>query len=97
MANPYRVLGIDETQESGAAHRRYLELVRRFPPERDPEVFRRIRAAYDKIADERSRLSFLLFEPGRGESLDEWIEEIGCERKERRWSLDEIRAFLQRA
>ena len=36
--------------------RRYLALVRAFPPDREPERFQVYRAAYEALRDERKRL-----------------------------------------
>lgn len=41
----------------------YLAAVRRYPPEHYPERYEQIRAAYEAIATERDRLSYLLFNP----------------------------------
>ncbi|MCZ6795860.1 MAG: J domain-containing protein [Planctomycetota bacterium] len=92
MANPYRVLGIGEGSDDEEIRASYLDLVRRFPPERDPQTFQRIRMAYEKVADRRSRLRLLIFEPSQGESLGEWIEELQCDKRKARPRLADIRA-----
>jgi len=96
MPNPYRLLGIDERSDDDEAVRRaYAEGVRRAPPERDPDAFRRLREAYDRLVDHRARLRFRLFEPARGESFDEWIEEIRCETPTKRSTLEELRRLTR--
>lgn len=97
MPNPYRVLEIHEASDDEAIRRAYAEAVRRVPPERDPEAFRRVQDAYEKIGDRRARLRFRLFEPARGDSFDEWIEEIRCETRKKRLTLEEIRRMLRLA
>ena len=50
MTDPYEVLGIDDDADDEAIRRRYLELVKRFPPEHHPEKFAAVRAALDSAA-----------------------------------------------
>ncbi len=59
---PFLVLGISETADDSDVRKAYLECVRRWPPERDPDRFREINDAYSKIKDERSRTDHLLFD-----------------------------------
>ena len=97
MANPYRILGVEEATDDESIQRRYLELVRRFQPERAPDAFQRIRGAYETLMDERARLRFLFLDPSQGESIDEWIEELKCQPKDLRPGLKTIRAYLQKS
>lgn len=55
--NPFETLGVRPEDTDDVIRRRYLELVRLHPPERDPEKFKAIRAAYDAVKDEDPRLS----------------------------------------
>jgi curved DNA-binding protein CbpA len=54
--DPFAVLEIGEDADDETIQRRYLALVRRYPPERDPDRFREIRAAYEAIQNKRDRL-----------------------------------------
>lgn len=78
MANPYDILNVTPEDGDDAIRKRYLEAVRRFPPETHPEQFQRVRDAYERIKDADSRLAFLLFEPSQGETIEELIEEEQC-------------------
>lgn len=51
IKDPFETLGVapDATEEEIRA--RYLELVKQYSPERDPEMFRKIQAAFDAIKD----------------------------------------------
>lgn len=60
MHDPFTVLGVDETAGDAEIRRRYLALVREFPPDRAPERFQAIRAAYEALGDERKRLEMQL-------------------------------------
>lgn len=61
--DPYAVLGLSRNATEAEIKRAYLELVRRYPPERHPEEFKKIRAAYDRLKDraERARLDLFHF------------------------------------
>lgn len=60
MRDPFTVLGVDETAGDAEIRRRYLALVRDFPPDRAPDRFREYRAAYEALGDERKRLEATL-------------------------------------
>ena len=60
MRDPFTVLGVDERADDAAIRRRYLALVREFPPDREPERFQDYRAAYEALSDERKRLEMTL-------------------------------------
>ena len=49
MTDPYQILDLPPDSDDEAIRRRYLELVRRFPPERNPEKFASIRSAYESL------------------------------------------------
>src|SRR6516164_8206814 len=92
MADPYQVLNLPADSDDETIRRRYLELVRQFPPERHPEKFAAVRQAYEKLRDLNTRLRYRLFEAGRNESVDAIIEEIACRSPRRRVSLETLLA-----
>jgi curved DNA-binding protein CbpA len=47
--NPYKVLGVESNATEAEIKQAYFALVREHSPERDPEGFKRIRAAYEKL------------------------------------------------
>ena len=49
--DPLQVLGLPRNASEQQVRQRYLELVREFPPERDPVRFQQIYAAYKSIED----------------------------------------------
>ena len=59
--NPYEVIGVPPTASEAEIRRAYFKLVREHPPERDPEPFKRIRAAYEILRDPARRAEWNLF------------------------------------
>lgn len=70
MNDPYEVLGLPRAADEAETRRRYLELVRQFPPDRDPSKFAEIRAAFEQVRDPLRRLQSQLFEVDSGETLE---------------------------
>jgi curved DNA-binding protein CbpA len=54
----YEVLGIEKNADAPEIKRAYFSLVRQFPPERFPEEFKVLRAAYDTLRDEKKRAEY---------------------------------------
>jgi curved DNA-binding protein CbpA len=88
--DPYSVLDLPGDADDDAIRRKYLELVRRFPPEQNPERFAEVRAAYEALKDINSRVRHRLFERGRKESIDTLIEEMACRSPRQRVSLETL-------
>jgi hypothetical protein len=63
-SDPFVVLGVDENAGDDAIKQRYLALVRRHPPDREPDRFQVVRRAYEAIRGERERLEVKLLQPG---------------------------------
>ena len=61
FGNAYQVLGVGPDAGAEEVRQHYLALVRQFPPERDPERFAEIRAAYDQLRDPVAGLDQRLF------------------------------------
>jgi curved DNA-binding protein CbpA len=57
IRDPFTVLGVADDAGDAEIRRRYLALVRDFPPDRAPERFQELRAAYEALSDERKRLA----------------------------------------
>ena len=96
MIDPYAVLGLPPDSDDEAIRRRYLELVRQFSPEHHPEKFAAVRAAYEQLRDQGTRLRHRLFEAGKRETVDAIIEEVSCRRARRRVSLREMLSAVLR-
>ncbi len=76
MVEPYLVLGVSPDVDEAALRQRYLELVRRNPPEKCPREFAEIREAYEQLRDPARRLERQLFQLRSRESLDDVIADL---------------------
>jgi curved DNA-binding protein CbpA len=65
VGDPYAVLGLSHQASEADIKRAYFQLVRQFPPERQPEKFRVIRTAYEQLRDpeQRARMDLFLVQP----------------------------------
>jgi DnaJ-class molecular chaperone len=70
MNDPYVVLGVGSEAEEDEIRQRYLQLVRENPPERAPERFAEIRAAYDQLRDPEISWERRLFDLKDTDGLD---------------------------
>jgi len=59
--DPYAVLGLERRAALSEIKRAYFELVRQYSPERDPEAFKLIRAAYEKLNSSETKNETDLF------------------------------------
>ena len=71
--DPYVALGIGPEADEKQIRQRYLQLVREHPPERDPEGFAAIRAAYDRLRDPVVSLEHRLFDLTASESIEDLL------------------------
>ena len=88
MQNPYTVLGLAQGADEAGIRRRYLELVREFPPEREPQKAAEVRAAYDALRDPMVRLENQLFDLRSSQTFENLIREHKPDLRERRLPTD---------
>lgn len=79
--DPFAVLGLDDTADDAAVRAAYLRALQTSPPDRDPEGFQRIRAAYEALRDAESRMDLRLFGPAPLADLTELLEAFPEERR----------------
>src|SRR5689334_15450426 len=72
--DPYTVLGLARTATPAEIKQAYFALVRTHPPEREPDMFKRIRAAYEHLRDPERRIETDM------QLLDTWPEPAGKRR-----------------
>ena len=70
MKSPYALLEVKDDADDAGIKRAYLAMVRRYPPERYPEDFKRIYLAYEQIKTAEARLSYRLFHCSLPEPVD---------------------------
>lgn len=96
MFDPYKVLGLPNDADDETIRRRYLELVKQFPPGQDAKRFQEIRQAYDQLRDLETRLRQRLFHLGDPEPFEKLIEELTCQKSRRRVSLKTLISLIQK-
>lgn len=95
-SDPYSMLELSPDSTDEAIRRQYLRLVRTYTPEREPERFAAIRAAYEKLRDPTTRLRYQLFEAGKDEDLEALITDAKATRSPRRVPVAELLDLGQR-
>jgi len=95
MSDPYEILDIPPHADEAEIRRRYLELVREFPPDRAPERFAAIRAAYDEVRDPARRLSAMLFRHGSSDTIDALANDIRARLRAARLPLKDLLALAE--
>ncbi len=90
MQDPYSVLGVTNNAGEAEIRSRYLDLVRQFPPEKEPQRAAAIRAAYDAIRDPLVRLKNQLFDVQSHLTLDSIVEENTPDIRDRRFSTESL-------
>lgn len=61
LLNPYQVLGLPRQASAEDIKKAYFAKVREYPPEREQEMFKKVRAAYDSLRTPEARASTDLF------------------------------------
>ena len=62
MKTPYEILGVAPDATDVEIKQAYLQQVKNNPPDRDQELFQLIHSAYESIKDDKSRISYALFD-----------------------------------
>lgn len=68
-SDPYEVLGLEAGSDARTIKKAYFSLVRDYPPEEQPDAFKIIRAAYERLRDPTKKAEMDLF---RIQPPDEW-------------------------
>lgn len=76
MNDPYETFGLPRHATEAEIRCRYLQLVREFPPDRAPERFAEIRAAYDALRDPVRLIERQLFALASTDSLESLIADL---------------------
>lgn len=96
--NPYAILGLPRNANDEEIRKRYLELVRRYPPETHPDRFEKISEAYRILKDEESRLRYFLFneEPGLDSPFEALLLEFSDAQARAPMDFEEMVDYLRK-
>jgi curved DNA-binding protein CbpA len=70
MQDSYETLGLPSDADEAQIRSRYLQLVREFPPDRAPERFAEIRAAFDDLRNPVALLEKKIFNLSTSDSME---------------------------
>lgn len=94
MSNdPFQTLGLEPNANDAEIRARYLQLVRENPPDRAPERFAQIRAAYDELRDPARHLSAQIFRLEARESIADLKAEVRARLRAPQLTLDSLLAL----
>jgi len=72
----YYTLGLSPDCTEEELRKRYLELVRQYPPEKHAEKFSRIHEAYEKLKNPLESMSEMVFSLDLDDSIDRIIADV---------------------
>jgi curved DNA-binding protein CbpA len=78
-ADPFAILGVLPDADEAEVRARYLELVKQFPPERDPKKFQEIRQAYEAAKDPLMIAKRLIDYPPQ--SAPQWSDVLNAQKQ----------------
>lgn len=79
--DPFTVLGLPRESSEGEIRARYLELVKQFPPDRAPDRFREIHAAFEAAKDPLVIARRLIEPPDLDEEPPSWEAAINTQKQ----------------
>jgi curved DNA-binding protein CbpA len=98
MNDPYEQMGLSPEADEAQIRRRYLELVREYPPDRAPERFAETHAAYDALRDPARRLEARILEiQSRNDSLEAITDQLRDRLRNARFPLSLLVAWADSA
>jgi hypothetical protein len=78
-SDPFKVLGVTPDASEAEIRARYLELVKQFPPEREPDKFREVRAAFEATKDPLTIARRLIEPPD--ETVTQWSAVLAAQKR----------------
>lgn len=95
--NPYLVLNVPMEANDEQIRQAYLDAIKSAPPDVNPEAFKLVSAAYERIKDEKKRNEFVLFDrtvPGAG-PMDVFIRYAQLRRNIKPLPLEAMKELLR--
>lgn len=79
--DPYRLLGVERTDEFGAIKKQYFKLVKKYHPDRNPEKdtedqFKQIQECFERIKEDRGMKVRMSFRDDNDENVDDDFESV---------------------
>ena len=95
MRDPLETLGLSHHASAAEIRSRYLQLVREFPPDRAPERFAEIRAAYDELRAPARRIEEQLFSLRTRDSLEAIAADVRSKLRGARLSAEALLSLAE--
>lgn len=89
----YKILGITPPCSAAELRKRYLEMVKQFPPETNPEKFSQIHAAYEQLRNPFESLKKMLTEPELDDSIGAMITTLTEDIQKKRMPTPQLLAM----
>lgn len=81
-ADPFTILGVSSDAGEAEIRARYLELVKQFPPEREPDKFREIRSAFEAAKDPLT-IAWRLTSIPSDDAPPSWVSVLAAQKQNR--------------
>jgi curved DNA-binding protein CbpA len=96
--NPYRLLHVSRDSDDSMIRQAYLSALRETPPDSDPHRFAALNRAYESIKDERSRISYELFnaEPDGDSPIDALVRRARADGPPEPLPLEAMKNYLRK-
>lgn len=94
MKTPYEILSVAADASDNEIRQAYLQIVKDNPPDHDPEQFQLIHNAYASIKDQKSRVSYDLFNV-TSIDFDELINQALCTEQTVKLTPDHFNKLLR--
>ena len=95
MQDPWSVLKLDPNSDEATIRKRYLELVRDNPPDRNPARFQQIHDAYELARDPLKRLNASLFLEEIKDPLEDIISDLTRKVRETRLPTEALLRLVE--
>jgi curved DNA-binding protein CbpA len=91
MNDPYEIMGLRPDASESEIRQRFLELVRAHPPDRSPERFAQVHAAYEALCDPARRIAEQLFTiETRNDSFESIVADLRDRLRDARLPVDRL-------
>ena len=96
--NAFKLLGVSDTADDETILNAYLDHVRRFSPEKHPQQFEKVRAAYEAVCHQRERIQYQLLHHDSidlQEVIETALKTNPAQQKKARFADKQLKKYLQ--